>query len=723
MFRPLGLLNHIPCPAQTEALCGSSRSECPFQHTTAAPRDPAEDQSIPSSSSVLLPASQRLGAASSNVSSSPPAKRLKVNAYQATATSQSSSTGNSKDAGDDGGWTTVSHKKPVLDSPGVTREPVRASSSSAASSEAAFRRPPIVVASAHPRSSQIPLSSRNTSLKTLWTIFNAAYAPLLVSEIPEVQDAGRRLAFQDSLSQEKDIFSKASKTSYRTSIVTAATGIRKRDTAAVALAEKLAQDLGRTAKDIAQLLRESCSEVGTNSEVQGKRAAIEERRKTRLTSAKLRQHHFLCPPADLPSFGYAVEPRDASIEEAWGLGSSAPDAVGEKKDCNRCGKEFIVGGEVGDDGFRQGQDERACHYHWGKKRFERDAGVAGRSKVQFWTCCNRPVESGHLAPSLSVLAGFGGPSAFVEGDETCANGPHVFKEDRVEDLHKREGFVTSRELAEAMIAEADRIAPLEIAAIDCELGYTTAGMSMTRVTVLDESGAIVLDELVKPRAEVLDPNLRFSGVTKEQLEQPGVKSLPEVRREIARFVGPDTIIIGHGLENDLNAMRLLHTTVVDTALLFPHHKGLPFRHGLKLLSSKHLQRSIQDGPATAGHSSVEDSKASLDLVKWKMSTDARSPFSPATLPGSGSVRATSGTVRQNMSPSTPAGHSNTIGSTPPGRVATLASRATSGSPSAGDVGRPDASNQKMPSNPFSRSAHSPPAPADAMSGLFIPRRR
>lgn len=206
-----------------------------------------------------------------------------------------------------------------------------------------------------------------------------------------------------------------------------------------------------------------------------------------------------------------------------------------------------------------------------------------------------------------------------------------------------------------------------------------------------------------------------------------MKSLPEVRKDIARFVGPDTIIIGHGLENDLNAMRLLHSTVVDTALLFPHHKGLPFRHGLKLLSSKHLQRSIQDGPATAGHSSVEDAKASLDLVKWKMSTDARSPFSPVTVSGPSSVRATSGTVRQNMTPSTSPGQPRAGGSSPPARVATATLQASPRSRSlveldAGDR-RPEASNGKTSSNPFSRSAHLPPGPADALSGLFIPRRR
>lgn len=223
------------------------------------------------------------------------------------------------------------------------------------------------------------------------------------------------------------------------------------------------------------------------------------------------------------------------------------------------------------------------------------------------------------------------------------------------------------------------------------------------------------------------PLYRFSGVSKEQLEQPGVKSLPEVRRDIARFVGPDTIIIGHGLENDLNAMRLLHSTVVDTALLFPHHKGLPFRHGLKLLSSKHLQRSIQDGPATAGHSSVEDAKASLDLVKWKMSTDARSPFSPASVPGVGSVRVTSGTMRQNLTSSTAPGQSSPGGTGPSARIATPTSKDALGSPSVsnfdGQVRRPETSNGKMPSNPFSRSAHSQPPPADALSGLFIPRRR
>lgn len=137
---------------------------------------------------------------------------------------------------------------------------------------------------------------------------------------------------------------------------------------------------------------------------------------------------------------------------------------------------------------------------------------SARARIQVWLCCGRAVDSASATPSLSVLAGYGGPSVRVEGDETCCVGPHVFKEEAVEDLHLREAFVTAEELgaeAGADAGEAGSAGPLPIAAMDCELGYTTAGMSLTRVTVLDESGAIVFDELVKPRAEVVDPNLRW----------------------------------------------------------------------------------------------------------------------------------------------------------------------------------------------------------------------
>ena len=43
----------------------------------------------------------------------------------------------------------------------------------------------------------------------------------------------------------------------------------------------------------------------------------------------------------------------------------------------------------------------------------------------------------------------------------------------------------------------------------------------------------------------------------------------------ARFfqlVCSETFLVGHSLENDLKALRVVHSRVLDTALLFPHPK-------------------------------------------------------------------------------------------------------------------------------------------------------
>lgn len=35
------------------------------------------------------------------------------------------------------------------------------------------------------------------------------------------------------------------------------------------------------------------------------------------------------------------------------------------------------------------------------------------------------------------------------------------------------------------------------------------------------------------------------------------------------------------LDNDLKAMRLVHTRIIDTAIMYPHEKGPPYRRALK----------------------------------------------------------------------------------------------------------------------------------------------
>lgn len=157
----------------------------------------------------------------------------------------------------------------------------------------------------------------------------------------------------------------------------------------------------------------------------------------------------------------------------------------------------------------------------GQQRFEKVPGSKG--KTQIWLCCNRPVESTAL------------------GDASCCLGPHVFKEDDPKDLHRRESFITTRELTESL--GGDTSGHLDIVAVDCELCFTTAGMSLTRLTLISEDGSVILDELVRSRAEIVDYNTRFSGIQPEEYEEKAVLDLASVRRAMGRFVGEKTILV------------------------------------------------------------------------------------------------------------------------------------------------------------------------------------
>lgn len=155
------------------------------------------------------------------------------------------------------------------------------------------------------------------------------------------------------------------------------------------------------------------------------------------------------------------------------------------------------------------------------------------------------------------------------------------------------------------------------AGIDCEMGYTKFGVELIRVTVVDwDTGKTVLDRTVFPYGEVIDLNTRFSGVkslddgvTLDDIHYPTM-SFKQAREALFEYISAETIIVGHGLENDLNALRLLHTKVVDTAIRYPTLNEKR-KHSLKSLAHTYLGRTIQTGE----HDSAEDALAAIDIVK------------------------------------------------------------------------------------------------------------
>lgn len=125
--------------------------------------------------------------------------------------------------------------------------------------------------------------------------------------------------------------------------------------------------------------------------------------------------------------------------------------------------------------------------------------------------------------------------------------------------------------------------------------------------------------------------LRFSGLTADDFVGVDM-TLEEVQRQLLQMVAADTILLGHSLESDLRALKVplppspalpltplappsslspkvIHSSVVDTAIVFPHRKGPPFKRALKTLMAEHLQRFIQDSAGEEAEEREERSEA------------------------------------------------------------------------------------------------------------------
>ncbi|WFD06314.1 RNA exonuclease 3 [Malassezia vespertilionis] len=528
MFRPLGLLDAIVCPAHREGVCEDQRIGCPYSHNLS--------KLVPPSSAVQHAPQKR--ERPPTPSTTQPPKRFAA--------------------------------RPVKTGPVKTKE---------AANDDNSLKCPVLTSNAHPSSTQISLGARQAALRHIFGAFLEFYQPLLRDS--RLRTLGEELCVQDALAVEAQVFQRANQYSFRASALSAAVAVKKRNAALLQqAADNAACDVER-----ARECMEQCTETGTNARVLEKRTEAAERVATRLSKERIVKAGFLCPKGDLPALGYMSD-----IPASFGIGGTCPDGTGENHMCARCSVDFRVAP------LTTAQAKEACRFHPGRARRE-PTSEGSRRRVFRYSCCGRTVDGNAL------------------GDDRCATGPHVFKEEALDALHNREPFVTTKELAE----QVGSTGALDVAALDCEMSYTTQGLRVTRITLVDEAGEVVFDEMVRCSApiEILDLNTQFSGIHAEEYEAKAVLSLQEARSLLAQYIGPNTILIGHGLENDLRAIRLVHTNIVDTVQLFPHPRGLPYRMALRDLVSKHLGKIIQAGGAQVGHSSAEDAQMTLELVRWR----------------------------------------------------------------------------------------------------------
>lgn len=219
--------------------------------------------------------------------------------------------------------------------------------------------------------------------------------------------------------------------------------------------------------------------------------------------------------------------------------------------CARCHKVFNV--EIFDEPQRD-----LCNFHLKRSGFRR-----GHADNLYY-CCQQPSGT----------------------DGCCFADYHVT--DYV-DFDNLVGYVKTMDRSEDYVCTKK-----DIFALDCEMCYTVVGLELTRITVVDFSEKVVFDQFVKPQNRVIDYNTRFSGITAETLSSPNVKTLPQVQAVLLTMFHSRTILVGHSLESDLKALKMIHDVVVDTSVLYPHKMGPPKKKALKTLCIDHLKKIIQE---------------------------------------------------------------------------------------------------------------------------------
>ncbi|XP_050679397.1 RNA exonuclease 1 homolog [Leptidea sinapis] len=242
--------------------------------------------------------------------------------------------------------------------------------------------------------------------------------------------------------------------------------------------------------------------------------------------------------------------------------------------CCRCKKEYTIDKK----GFPSIKED--CIYHPNKKYRYR-----GEVKYQ---CCSQDGTS----------------------DGCCIASTHVYE---YTDFDNLKGYIKT------MPPERE-MEDYGVYALDCEMCYTTHGLDLTRVTVINSECKVIYETLIKPLHPIVDYNTRYSGITEEQMMNVRT-TLLEVQATLLAMFNSRTILIGHSLESDFKALKLIHDTVIDTSVLFPHKMGPPYKRALRNLSSEYLKKIIQN--SVDGHDSAEDATVCMQLIHYKLREDLK----------------------------------------------------------------------------------------------------
>lgn len=159
--------------------------------------------------------------------------------------------------------------------------------------------------------------------------------------------------------------------------------------------------------------------------------------------------------------------------------------------------------------------------------------------------------------------------------------------------------------------------------IDCEMVRCGKEQVLAQVSVVDFfSDQIIYFRYVSPPEgqAITDYVTDKSGITPAILSGP-TSTLIEVQADLLRIIDDsNTILIGHGLQTDLQVLKMMHSKVADTSLLYDGpatnstFSAWWRRSKLKDLARRYLSR---DNFQCGSHNPADDAQVACQLVKLK----------------------------------------------------------------------------------------------------------
>jgi RNA exonuclease 4 len=176
----------------------------------------------------------------------------------------------------------------------------------------------------------------------------------------------------------------------------------------------------------------------------------------------------------------------------------------------------------------------------------------------------------------------------------------------------------------------DYVRKAEYVAIDCEMvgiGPNGKQSALARVSIVDWDLKVIFDTYVQVMDRVTDYRTHVSGIRKKHLKGPNAMNCRKCREFVAELL-QDKVVVGHGLENDFDALNLIHpdAQIRDTSLYQPLQRFDSGRWRPKKLRELVQHYLGADDFQKGEHDSIHDAKAVMELYhlfyhKWEQSLE------------------------------------------------------------------------------------------------------